>query len=142
MALVYRLSADDYHRYCYIDSGKLLLNKVIKGKLHTVRPIARSENVFCQNQREYVVLDTENLGEHIYIEVGALQIGKINNFKIHKFKKGQEKGYFSHGASTIVVIVQQERVSIDKDILEMSKKNIEVKVQYGEKVGKIIKSYR
>ena len=137
--LVYRLSVDDYHRYCHIDNGKPILNRFIKGKLHTVRPIAKRYNVFKENQREYVVLNTENLGEIIYMEVGAIQIGKINNHKLRKFKKGQEKGYFSHGASTIVIILQDGQVKLDDVILEMSRKNIEVKVSYGEKVGEIIK---
>jgi phosphatidylserine decarboxylase len=99
--------------------------------------------IFKQNAREYTVLNSDKFGKIVQVEVGALLVGRIANHRlIGRVKKGQEKGYFSHGASTIVVIVQQERVSIDKDILEMSKKNIEVKVQYGEKVGKIIKSYR
>ena len=135
--LVYRLSVDDYHRYCHIDSGKPLMSRFIKGKLHTVRPIAKRYNVFKENQREYVVLDTENLGEIIYMEVGAIQIGKINNYNLHKFKKGQEKGYFSYGASTIVIFLQEGKVKLDEDIIEMSKKNIEVKVKYGEKIGYI-----
>jgi len=136
--LVYRLSVDDYHRYCYIDKGKPLLYREIKGKLHTVRPIAKRYNVFARNQREYMVANTENIGEIIYMEVGAIQIGKINNFKVRKFEKGQEKGYFSHGASTIVIILQEDMVKIDDDIVEMSRKNIETKVKYGQKVGVIV----
>ena len=96
-------------------------------------------NIFKENQREYVVLDTDNLGEIIFMEVGAIQIGKINNHKLRKFKKGQEKGFFSHGASTIIVILQEGKAKIDDDIIEMSKKNIEVRVKYGEKVGEIIR---
>ena len=138
LCLVYRLSVDDYHRYCHIDSGQVLLNRCIKGKLHTVRPIAKRENVFKENQREYAVLNTDNIGEMIYMEVGALQIGKINNHKRNKFKKGQEKGFFSYGASTIVIIFPHNRVKIDEDILQMSRKNIETAVKYGEKVGGIL----
>ena len=136
--LVYRLSVDDYHRYCHIDDGELVYDKVIKGKLHTVRPISSRYKVFKENQREYMILNTENLGEMIYMEVGAMQIGKINNHDLSEFKKGQEKGYFSYGASTIVIIVQNNKVKIDDDILKMNKKNIEVKVKYGERIGKIL----
>ena len=122
---MYRLSVDDYHRYCHIDDGELVYDKVIKGKLHTVRPISSRYKVFKENQREYMILNTENLGEMIYMEVGAMQIGKINNHDLSEFKKGQEKGYFSYGASTIVIIVQNNKVKIDDDILKMNKKNIE-----------------
>ena len=106
LCLVFRLCVDDYHRYCHIDDGELVYDKVIKGKLHTVRPISSRYKVFKENQREYMILNTENLGEMIYMEVGAMQIGKINNHDLSEFKKGQEKGYFSYGASTIVIIVQ------------------------------------
>lgn len=139
LCLVYRLSVDDYHRYCYIDSGKLKHNKVINGKLHTVRPIANKYKVFKENQREYEVLDTKSLDEIIYMEVGAMQIGKINNHKLVKFNKGEEKGYFSFGGSTIVIIVKDNIVKMDEDILHMNEKDIEVKVGYGERVGTIIK---
>ena len=138
ICLVYRLSVDDYHRYCHIDNGKPIMSRFIKGKLHTVRPIAKRYNVFKENQREYVVLNTENMGEIIYMEVGAIQIGKINNHKLRKFKKGQEKGYFSYGASTIVIFLQDGHVKLNDDVLEMSRKNIECKVRYGERVGDII----
>lgn len=138
MCLVYRLSVDDYHRYCYIDDGSKIRSKIIKGKLHTVRPIAKRYKVFKENQREYEILDLQKLGQTLYMEVGAMQIGKINNYKFENFKKGQEKGYFSYGASTIVILVKKDRVVIDEDILKMSKKDIEVKVHYGERVGKII----
>lgn len=138
LCLVYRLSVDDYHRYCHIDDGEMVYDKIIKGKLHTVRPIAKRYKVFKENQREYMILNTEHLGEMIYMEVGAMQIGKINNNKLEKFNKGDEKGYFSYGASTVIVIVQKNKVEIDEDILKMNKKNIEVKVKYGERIGKIL----
>ena len=39
-ALVFRLSPNDYHRYCYIDSGYQETNTKIKGIFHTVQPIS------------------------------------------------------------------------------------------------------
>ena len=40
MCLVFRLSVDDYHRYCYPDTGKTKSKIAIKGKLHTVCDIS------------------------------------------------------------------------------------------------------
>lgn len=137
LCLVYRLSVDDYHRYCYVDNGKKIGNKIIKGKLHTVRPIANRYKVFRENQREYEILEYDNLGKTVHMEVGALQIGKINNFKLDKFNKGMEKGYFSYGASTIVLLIKKDKVEIDDDILKINNKDNEVKVHYGEKIGRI-----
>ena len=55
---------------------------------------------------------------------------------IYIFKKGEEKGYFEFGGSTIVLLVKKGIITIDEDILENSKNNIETYVKYGEKIGK------
>ncbi len=141
ICLVYRLSVDDYHRYCYVDNGSRIGSKIINGKLHTVRPIANRYKVFRENYREYEILEYENLGKTVHMEVGAMQIGKINNYKLDIFNKGQEKGYFSHGASTIVLLIKKDRVEMDEDIMKISNEDNEVKVHYGENIGKIKLKY-
>ena len=135
-ALVFRLCVDDYHRYSYIDSGYQEENNHIKGVLHTVRPIATNNlNVFTQNEREWVVLHTKNFGDVIEIEVGALMVGKIvNEHSNYEFRKGEEKGYFKFGASTIILIINN--IDIDDDILLNSANDIETIVKLGEKIGR------
>lgn len=134
-ALIFRLGVDDYHHYIYIDDGVQDENNFIKGKLHTVRPIAvGSQDVFVQNQREWTVLHTKNFGDVIEIEVGAVCVGKIVNLKENnKFKKGEEKGYFKFGGSTVILLVNN--VIIDEDIIKNSLENAETKVLMGEKIG-------
>ena len=135
--LVFRLSVDDYHRYAYIDNGKTLKTKQINGKFHTVGPIAFDNfRVFQENQREYSVLKTENFGEIIQMEIGAMMVGKIVNHKIDRFKRGDEKGYFLFGGSTIVIIVKENVLEIDQDILNNSSVSLETKIKQGEKVAK------
>ena len=108
----------------------------IKGKLNTVQPITYDKNVFHTNSREYTTLYTENFGEIIEVEVGALLVGKItNNKSITNFNKGDEKGYFEFGGSTIILFVKKEKIVIDKDILENSKQGKETIVSCGEKIG-------
>lgn len=136
--LVYRLSVDDYHRYCFIDSGKLKLRKSIKGRLHTVSSISRRYKIYKENHRVYSKLETDNLGEIICMEVGAIQVGRIHNSPVTYFAKGQEKGFFSYGGSTVIILVKKDVVEIDRDIMAMSKRGIETKVKYGEKVGHIV----
>lgn len=82
-------------------------------------------------------LECSNLGKIIQIEVGAMQVGKIVNLKKDKFTKGEEKGYFEYGGSTIVVIIKKDKIEIDQDILENSKNGIETKIKIGEKIGEI-----
>ena len=135
ICLVFRLSIDDYHHYCYPDKGKLVKKKFIKGKLHTVRSVSKDYKIYKVNQREYSILKTNNFDELIYIEIGALMVGKIVNFNKKQFNKGEEKGYFKLGGSTVVILLKDNVIKIDKDILENSKKDIETRVLYREKIG-------
>lgn len=133
-ALIFRLCVDDYHRYSFIDDGKVISSGKIKGLLHTVRPIAQYKyKIFSQNERHYTIIDYKNLGEVIQIEVGALLVGKIVNHDKVVVKKGEEKGYFKFGASTIVILIND--VVIDDDIILNSSKEIETIVKLGEKIG-------
>ena len=135
--LVFRLTVDDYHRYCFFDGGRVLRVKCIKGKLHTVSPISSKRyKVFTENCRSVSYLDTDNFGECYQIEVGALLVGRIINHQIVDFSKGDEKGYFEMGGSTVVVMLKKDAVKIDDDILNNSKNGIETKVLVGERIGK------
>lgn len=136
ICLVLRLCVDDYHRYHAFDSYEVIKNKKIKGKLHTVNPISyENYKVFTENQREVSLLKTENFKEVYQIEVGALNVGKIHNKKETKYKRYDERGYFSFGGSTIILLFQKDTIKLDKDIEKYSKENIEVKVEYGDVIG-------
>ncbi|MBQ2576900.1 MAG: phosphatidylserine decarboxylase [Lachnospiraceae bacterium] len=135
--LVFRLCVNHYHRYCYIDDGKKGENYFIPGKLHTVRPIAlRSVPVFTENCREYTLMETENFGWVTQIEVGAMLVGKIAN--LHgsgHMTRGEEKGKFLYGGSTIVVLLQKDAVTLREDLWEATAKGEEVPVRMGECIG-------
>ncbi len=135
--LIFRLEPTDYHRYCYIDDGTKNENKYIKGIFHTVKNIAlKKYNIYKKNAREYTTLDTKNFGKVIQIEVGALIVGRIkNHHEEYQYRKGEEKGYFEFNGSTIVLIFKKNKIEIDPDIKENSKKHIETIVKYGEKIG-------
>ena len=45
--------------------------------MHCVRPIAMEKYpVYVQNTREYTLIDTENFGQVVQMEIGALLVGK------------------------------------------------------------------
>jgi phosphatidylserine decarboxylase len=136
-ALVFRLTTDNYHRYCYIDSGSKGINYHINGIFHTVQPISLNNyNFYKTNTREYTILNTNNFGKVIEVEVGALGVGRIvNHHEVHTFKKGEEKGYFEFGGSTIILFVKENKVVIDEDILLNSTLGKETIVKVGEKIG-------
>lgn len=136
-AVIVRLTVDDYHHYCYVDNARKTKNIFIPGRLHTVNPIAvETVPVYKENSREYTLLHTENFGDVIQLEVGALMVGRINNYHGRAaVKKGQEKGCFEFGGSTVILLLQRDRVHIDEDLINNTQNGCETIVRMGEKIG-------
>ena len=167
--LVFRLSMPDYHRYIFPARGKLLRTKKIKGRLDSVRKEAAHFKAFSENKREISLLELEDMGKILHVEVGAMLVGHIHNhlgFKpsfdkvvechkekgiecckekeniqiggknhlAHCFTAGEEKGYFSLGGSTIVELLS-EKIVIDEDLFENTRKGLETKLEIGERIG-------
>ena len=134
---VFRLSVDNYHRYCYFDSGTKGENIHIKGVLHTVKPVSLGRyNYYSQNSREYTIMHTENFGLAVQAEIGAMLVGKIvNRSGACAFRRGEEKGMFEFGGSTVVVLLQKGVSVIDADIIANSAQGIETEVRIGERIG-------
>ena len=137
ICLVFRLCVDHYHRYCYIDSGVKGQNVFLPGRLHTVRPIAL-ENlpVFTQNCREYTVIKTENFGEIIQMEVGAMLVGKIKNWHgPGSVRRGEEKGMFLYGGSTVILLIKEGRAQLPEELFQTTENQIETPVKMGQRIG-------
>lgn len=135
--LVFRLTVDDYHRFCYVDSGKKTGNYRIKGVFHTVNPIAFEKvPVYKENTREYTLLYSENFGRILMMEVGALLVGRIVNYHGKRYvSRGEEKGRFEFGGSTVILCLEKGRAVIDEDIIRNSANGFETIVKMGEKIG-------
>jgi len=142
--LVFRLAPVDYHRFCYLDSGSQSKIKSINGVLHSVSPLSLHKliPVFTENYREYTTLATDHFGEVLHIDVGALVVGKINQHEVNgaAIVRGQEKGYFEFGGSTIISLFKQGRVVLDEDLIEQSLAGVESLVRMGERIGEAIES--
>ena len=134
---IFRLQVADYHRYIYVDGGKVSRNVHIPGVFHTVNPAASDRfPVYKENTREYCLLRSENFGTLLQMEVGAMLVGQIENNPGNKtVARGQEKGHCAFGGSTVILMTQKGRVVPDQDLLESSRREIETRVQLGEKVG-------
>lgn len=139
-ALICRLTVNDYHRYCYATSGNQSKNYKIPGILHTVNPIANDyTTIYKENSREYTVIHSDFLGDVVQMEVGALMVGKISNHKQScHVNRGEEKGYFEFGGSTIILLVQKDRVSLETNFLTNTKSGYETQVRLGDKIGQAI----
>jgi phosphatidylserine decarboxylase len=137
--LLARLCPVDYHRFHYPDSGFTKDFYPIHGKLHSVNPIALKKHgtIFMENERRVSILETENFGKLAYIEVGATMVGKIVQTHLDKsFKRGDEKGYFLFGGSTVIVIGEEGKWLPDADLLENTANNFETYVKLGNSLAK------
>jgi phosphatidylserine decarboxylase len=139
ICLIFRLSPDDYHRYAYIDDGESISRKKIKGVLHTVRAVSQERyKVFVQNAREYEVMQTSRFGKVIQMEVGALFVGRISNREMNRtFKRGDEKGMFEFGGSTVVMLFQNNKITLDEAIYANTQNDRETFVRMGCKIGEM-----
>jgi len=139
VCLVFRLCVQHYHRYAYVDAGKISGRRFLPGELHTVRPIALAAlPVFTRNCREYMLMDTAHFGRLCQVEVGAMLVGRIENYKGAgvSFRRGEEKGRFLYGGSTVVLLLEKERVQLDETIFDNTAKGLETPVRMGEVLGK------
>jgi phosphatidylserine decarboxylase len=135
---VARLCPVDYHRFHFPDDGRILDHYRIPGFYHSVNPLAlkKKSDIFITNERHVTSLDTVNFGKLAYIEVGALCVGKIvQSFTDKVFKRGEEKGYFLFGASTVVLVGQKGLWSPSQDVLENTEKGLETYIKLGDQVG-------
>lgn len=137
LCLVFRLTPSHYHRYCYPDSGVKTAQRVLPGVLHTVQPVATEVvPVYQLNSREYTLLRTRHFGPVIFMEVGAMFVGRICNYRqAGAFRKGEEKGRFEFGGSTILVLLKPQQISLRKDIVKASRQGIETPVILGERLN-------
>ena len=142
--MIARLCPVDYHRFHFPDSGRLLEDFRLVGKYHSVNPIALQAqgDIFCTNERHVSILETENFGRLAYIEVGALCVGKIvQSYRgvagdALAFERGDEKGYFLFGGSTVILLGQAGRWTPDTDLLEATSRGVETWLPLGQGIAR------
>ena len=64
-------------------------------------------------------------------------VGRIVNGDAETFTRGQEKGKFEYGGSTVVVLLQKDAANLDPVFLENTRNNLETVVQLGTPLGTI-----
>jgi phosphatidylserine decarboxylase len=140
--VIARLCPTDYHRFhfpCDCITGK---SKLLNGVLFSVNPLALKKNIdiFSENKRVVTELKTKEFGSILYIEVGATCVGGI--IQTHQadqpYKKGDEKGYFSFGGSSLILLFEQDTIRFSQDLIDVSKDRIEVKGLMGQPMGQSV----
>ena len=137
--LIFRLCPTDYHRFHFIDDGVCGDTTKIKGHYYSVNPIALKnvKKLFCQNKREWSIFHSDNFGDVICMEVGATCVGSIlQSYNTNaKITKGEEKGYFKFGGSTVILFFKKDAVKIHEDLLNQTQLGFETSVLMGENIG-------
>ena len=136
--IIIRLAPADYHRFHFPISGNISSNKKVDGDYYSVNPFAlrKKAEIFCLNKREYTILANPLFGGVVMAEVGATMVGSIiQTFKGTYAYRGEEKGYFKFGGSTVVLLFEKSKIHIDKDLLINTSKGYETAVKMGERIG-------
>ncbi|NDD58405.1 MAG: phosphatidylserine decarboxylase [Chlamydiae bacterium] len=138
--VIARLCPTDYHRFHFPVSCIAGHPKLINGALFSVNPLALKKNIsiFTENKRVLTKLTTRNFGTVLFIEVGATCVGDIQQtFQMEEPQaKGDEKGYFSFGGSSLILLFEPGKIAFDQDLLEASNKKIEIKALMGQSMGR------
>lgn len=140
--LVFRLCPTDYHRFHFVDNGSCGEAVKIKGSYYSVNPVALKaiNKLFCENKREWSIFHSENFDDILYVEVGATCVGSIiQSYKSNSpVKKGEEKGYFKFGGSTVILFLKKGTVTIEEELFNQTLLGYETAVQMGEIIGRKI----
>ncbi len=135
---VARLCPVDYHRFHYPDDGEVLDHYPVHGKLDSVNPLAlrKNERMFMDNERYVSILESKHFGKLAYIEVGATCVGKIvQTGDLKSFKRGDEKGYFLFGGSTVIVLGEKGKINFTSSFLNNTNAGLETYFKLGTEIG-------
>jgi phosphatidylserine decarboxylase len=140
--VISRLSPVDYHRFHFPMEGVPSQSQLVNGYLYSVHPLALMKNMltFTQNKRWVCILRHEVLGDVALIEIGATGVGTtVQTYRPNRFvKKGEEKGYFLFGGSTVITLLDSKKVKLADDLLEQTSHGYELYAHCGDVLGRII----
>lgn len=135
---VIRLAPVDYHRFHFPTDGEIEGDTaVIPGKYHSVNPIAliTYPDVYADNERQIIKMTT-SFGPMWLVDVGAFGVGTIvQTFRDKTARKGEEKGYFKFGGSTVIMITEAGKLRFAEDIVKNSAAGLETRVKMGETIA-------
>lgn len=136
---VFRLAPQDYHRFHIPVDGIMGEPKTIAGEYYTVNPMAiRSAlDVYGENVRVLVPIDSEEHGRVMVICVGAMMVGStvITASAGQQVKRTDELGYFKFGGSTILLLFEPGKMKFDDDLTDNSATALETLVSFDSRIS-------
>jgi len=140
---VIRLDPTDYHRFHFPFDCVPGNPRLVNGYLYPVNPyiLYRNLKLYIEDKRVITELQSDIFGKVVFVEIGATTVGSITqSFQPRRpCRKGEEKGYFSFGGSSVIVLFERGKIEFDTDFLDLTARDIEVKAKYGQVLGKATK---
>ena len=137
--LIGRLAMRDYHHFHFSDSGVPGPPRSVPGNYHVGGPYALTHLVpfYAENHRAVTLLESDHFGLIAMVEIGAMTVGSIRQrFEPGaRVEKGQRKGWFELGGSTIALVFEEGRIALDADLCASTQEEIETFVRMGERIG-------
>jgi len=136
--MIIRLCPTDYHRYHFPIKGSVMEDAMINGDYYSVSPIALKKKIelLVMNKRSYCEIETLEFGHVVMSEVAATMVGTmINTYQGPQIEKGQERGYFKFGGSTVILFFEKDRIIIDADLLKNTAQGLETEVKMGTRIA-------
>ncbi|SPO06494.1 uncharacterized protein DNG_09184 [Cephalotrichum gorgonifer] len=139
----FQLSPQGYHRYHSPVNGVVKRYRSMPGDSYPIDPVALHSGVdiLTRNRRAYVVIKSDEFGYVLFAAIGGEEVGFP---QIHDqwqkpgsyIEKGDELGMFHLGSPSIVMVFQRGMLQFDQDLLDSSKRQIEVAVDMGMSLGR------
>ena len=135
---VFRLAPVDYHRFHFpCDCTTCGEVRVVPGKYHSVNPIAlvAYPDVYADNERQ-IVKCSAAFGDFYLVDVGAFGVGTVvQTYSGERHAKGDEKGFFKFGGSTVILVAKAGAIKFDDDLVKNSASGLETRVLCCERIG-------
>ena len=136
--IIVRLCPADYHRFHFPCAGVASASRTVAGPLESVSPIAlaRGHAILDRNKRDVAYIDSPVFGRVAYLEIGAMFVGSIvQTYRPGDVAAGEEKGCFEFGGSTVILVLEPGRVKVDADLVDSTRRGIEVLLRMGEGIA-------
>jgi phosphatidylserine decarboxylase len=136
--IIVRLCPADYHRFHFPCAGAASAARTVAGPLESVSPIAlaRGHAILDTNKRDVAYIESPVFGRVAYLEIGAMFVGSIvQSYEPGPVAAGDEKGRFEFGGSTVILVVEPGRVEVDADLVESTRRGVEVLLRMGEGIA-------
>jgi phosphatidylserine decarboxylase len=138
--VISRLCPVDYHHFHFPVGGRVVESRWMGRRLYSVSPLSLRAKLgyLWQNRRLATRIETAGHGEVLFIEVGATNVGSIRQHPLPpdgQAIKGQPKGWFEFGGSTVITLFEPGRVRLSADLLACTGKSMELYARCGDRMG-------